>query len=727
MANFLKAILVLGAAFPACGVLAAQPEETQSGETIDQIIVVASKSERSIREVAANVTVLAQDDLGIEIATSIADALRYTPGIDYEGAGTRFGTEGINIRGIGGNRVALLIDGVPLGDQFDVGSFSNATRDFINAGFMQRAEILHGPASALYGSSAIGGVMSLKSPDPGYLAGMAGSGGNLTTAWREADSSLHGTVLHAISGEQAGLVMGISLRDGSEFDSAAVETNLDTREAERRSAMLKFAVDDPLGNSWGFGYYVQDSAVTSSLNSMLGTGRFRSTTALEGDDSYRMDLIRGEVGFGEPGGFIDSGIFRAYYGVTDVEQNTLDERGASARPVSIDRLFIFNQDFHGFELNLQKALTGTTLDHQFGFGLEYRRRDTEEYRDGLETSLVDGSQTNVLLGEVFPLRDFPISKSTEIGAYIEDAISVGDWTIIGALRADRYELDPKTDPMYEADYPFQETVTISDSELSPKLGLVWRVTDSIDLYSQYSHGFRAPPFADANIGLELPVFNVRAIPNPNLKSESSDGIDLGARWQGTRGSAHLSLFRTRYDDFIESKVRLGEDPVSGRILFQSQNIGEAVIDGIEGGWSLGIGSVPGEWTLDGAFYWARGENRDNGQPLNSVGPAQGVIGLDWAPGGGEWHTRLRATFTDGWTKLDETGGELFKPPGHAVFDLYITRLIGDRLRIRGGVTNLADKTYWTWSDVRGLSPDDPVIPYLARPGRGLVLGVDMNW
>ena len=79
-------------------------EDVQDEAPFDQIVVVANKDERSIREVAANVTVMSREDLNAELATAMGDVFRYVPGIDYEAAGTRFGTEGINIRGIGGNR-----------------------------------------------------------------------------------------------------------------------------------------------------------------------------------------------------------------------------------------------------------------------------------------------------------------------------------------------------------------------------------------------------------------------------------------------------------------------------------------------------------------------------------------------------------------------------------------------------------------------------------------------
>jgi hemoglobin/transferrin/lactoferrin receptor protein len=695
-------------------------EATQSEpvgeEPIDQIVVVAHKSERSIREIAANVTVVSRENINNNLATSVADVFRYSPGIDYEASGSRFGTEGINIRGIGGNRVAMLVDGVPLSDQFDVGSFSNATRDFVNAGLVQRIEVLHGPASALYGSAAIGGVVAISTPDPVNLVGTGTAGGDALLTWRGADQSTHGTGMFAFGDSSMGLLIGGSLRSGQELESAAVSESLDLRDYERRSALVKFVADDRFGQTWRVGLIHQDSDVFSDLNSMLGSGRYRSTSALEGNDEYTLDLINAAYEFGSPESWVDAGVVRAFYETAEISQTTLDERGLSSRPASIDRYFNFDQEIRGVELNLQKSVNGDRTAHKLGFGLEYRERETTEYRDGLSTNMLDGTSTNIILGEEFPLRDFPISVSKEWGAYVEDTITLGDWSLIGAIRADRFDLSPKNDPMYAADYPFATPVSLSESDVSPKLGVIYRLNPETDIYVQYAHGFRAPPYEDANIGLEIPFFNYRAIPNPDLKSESSDGFDAGIRWQGIDSSIRLSVFRTRYTDFIESKVRLGLDPVSGRVLFQSQNLAKTVIEGVEAGGHINFRGVLENFSLDGSLYLARGENRENGQSLNSVGPGQAVIGATWKGHSSDRRIRLQATLTDGWDDRDESGGELFKPAGHAVFDLYYTQRIAERTTFRAGVLNLTDRTYWNWSDIRGLSPTDPVMPYLAQPG-----------
>ena len=718
----------LPAALAAAGILCPLPivraAETpdRAAQPVEKITVVAHKDRRSIRDIAAHVTALSRSDLKDQIATSINDVFRYTPGIDYEAAGLRFGTEGINIRGIGGNRVATLVDGVPLSDQFDIGNFSNATRDFIDAGMIGDIEVLHGPASALYGSSAIGGVVAVRTPDPADI----GNGDALLT-WRGQDAGLHGQSMVALGGGDRGLLLGASWRSGEQPESAAVDAAVDRRDYARRTALAKFIARDGRGGTWRATLIGQEGHTRSEIRSLLGTGRYSSTTALDGDDRTRMDLANLAYVCGAPGGLFDRAIARVFYRRTAIEQATLDERATARVPVSIDRFFSFEQDTRGAEINVHKLVAGARVTHRLGFGIEYRDHVVEEYRDGLQTTLDDGAQTRNLLGEVFPLRDFPISDTAETGAFLEDSISFGNWVAIAAVRFDRFELEPRLDAMYADDYPFTSPVALDESDISPKLGLIFQVSPALDLYAQYAHGFRAPPYSDANIGLDIPLFNIRAVPNPELRSESSDGVELGVRVVADHVDARLTAFRTRYEDFIETKVRLGVDPVSGRLLFQSRNLREALIEGLEGTLTWRFGGKQRPLTVDVSAYYARGENRDGSAPINSVGPPQAIVGVAWRSANERRQLRLKATLTDDWSKRDESDGELFKPPGYAVFDLFLFQQLGNHASMRAGLHNLTDRTYWRWADVRGLSPHDPMLPYLARAGRSVSLSINFNW
>jgi hemoglobin/transferrin/lactoferrin receptor protein len=270
-------------------------------------------------------------------------------------------------------------------------------------------------------------------------------------------------------------------------------------------------------------------------------------------------------------------------------------------------------------------------------------------------------------------------------------------------------------------------VAVSVSDVSPKIGVVYRAGAGTDLFLQYARGFRAPPFEDANIGLDIPLFNIRALPNPDLRSETSDGWEAGLRWEGRRARLALAAFQTDYDDFIETKARIGVDPESGRLLFQSRNIDRARIRGVEARGSLRPGGHLHGVTLEAAAYLAEGENRITGEPLGSVGPAQAVLGARWRSHDDRTGLRAVLTLTDGWSRQDESGGERFEPAGYGVVDVYATRLVGDHLTLTLGIGNLTDRRYWRWADVSGLTPDDPVLPMLAQPGRHYSIGLQWDW
>jgi hemoglobin/transferrin/lactoferrin receptor protein len=157
------------------------------------------------------------------------------------------------------------------------------------------------------------------------------------------------------------------------------------------------------------------------------------------------------------------------------------------------------------------------------------------------------------------------------------------------------------------DFPDLKVAPVKENDFTPRLGAVFHAGTAWSLYGQYARGFRAPPFEDANIGLDLPLFGYRAIPNPDLKSETSDGVELGTRRIASGSRFSFAVFDTHYDDFIESRAPVGIDAETGYLLFQSRNIGQARIYGADvrldqdlDSWSA---SLQG-WTLNLAACWS---------------------------------------------------------------------------------------------------------------------------
>ena len=122
------------------------------------------------------------------------------------------------------------------------------------------------------------------------------------------------------------------------------------------------------------------------------------------------------------------------------------------------------------------------------------------------------------MSETFPRRDFPNSKIKSLGIFIHDEIVFNNagWTIIPAVRFDYYDLDPERDVIFDANGEDTEIVSIKEKDISPKFGALYDLTDNSKVYFQYARGFRAPPFDDVNIGLNIPLFKIRAIANPTL-------------------------------------------------------------------------------------------------------------------------------------------------------------------------------------------------------------------
>ncbi len=698
-------------------------------ETNLETVTVYARRLVPVTRVAATVSVITDADLQRILATDVKQMVRYEPGLSVRSDPFRFGLDTFTVRGMTGNRVAVEIDGIPSAGGFSIGSFSDSGRSFVDLAFVQRVEVLRGPASSLYGSDAIGGVVAMTTLTPaGVLAG--GNTGLRTEAgYGNGDDGWHAAAIGAARIGAGEYLLGYVHREGHEADTAA-DVTPDPRDYHSDSLLAKARFEAVPGGPLTFtaeGGRLRQTTDVNAFEGLAGS-RFVNTVELGGDDSGERFRVSVDQSLAATRAY-DAADWRVYWQGTNTEQDTFEQRVAvppRTPPVQIDRSFELQDRALGAEFTAARSLARGATRHEFVYGFEASGTRLEERRDGSQTNLSTGTTTDTILGETFPLRDFPTSDITEIGLFLQDEISLGDgqWTVIPALRGDYYRLSPDADALYREDNPSTPVVGLDDFSLSPKLGITRRLGDAATAYLQYSHGFRAPPPEDVNIGLDIPLLNIRAVPNPDLQPESSNGYELGVRWNNPAVVLSAAGYWNDYDDFIESKVNLGADPDSGVILFQSQNVARARIYGTELAATVRAGALARRldgWTTRLAAAWSRGEDLERNEPLNSVDPGSAVLSVAYEAPDGRWRGELAATSVAAKRRVDRSRVDLYGTRSYATLDLLAQVNLGPGLYLDAGVFNLTGRACIEWADVRGRPVGDPLIPYYTQPGRNLSL------
>jgi len=681
---------------------------------LENITVEAEKYPMEESEIAASVTVIDDGRIERELVRSIEQLVRYEPGIEVPNQGSRFGSSGIVIRGIGGNRVRVEVDGVPISDAFSIGDFSNASRDFIDVGSLKQVEIVRGPASALFGSNAVGGVVSFVTKDPqDYLAGEPFYA-DATAGYYDSDSGyVGGATVAGRSGGWAAMAQA-TWRQGNERE----DIGADPHDYDSLNILAKLTRGDPLDGGLKFTAERFEEDSDTDVLSLQGAQDFTGSFGfpyiitiqdVQADDSRKRSRL--SLGQESAAGWIGTDYlrWRLYYQKSETGQDTFETRTTqimdTVTPVERDRRFRFKQNLFGGELNLSTLFDHGSVLHELAYGLELEVANTSEIRDGFQVNLDTGEVSTVVGPDDYPVRDFPTSDTTALGVYLQDRISIGAFTLIPGLRWDRYELDPKPDEIYFADNPGIVPVDLDESNLLPKLGVLWQLNENWQAYGQYAQGFRAPPVNDVNVGFTNFRFGYTALPNPDLDSESSRGFETGLRFSGRTTRFDVGAYHTRYEDFIQSLQVVGFDPVNNLIIFQSVNLDEVEIAGIEAQLYWAPEQFPDGLSLRFAASWSEGDNLENDQPLNSVSPFNAVVGLDYAGANGRWGGSLLARGASKQDRLDESEGLLYVPDGYVVFDATAWYRPTEDTRLRAGLFNLLDEDYTRWLDVAGLPAD----------------------
>ncbi|HBK57556.1 MAG TPA: hypothetical protein DDZ76_14915 [Xanthomonadales bacterium] len=699
---------------------------------LDAIVVVASRAPEPLSQVVASVAVIDREAIDRELSQDIADLVRYTPGVAVLADGDRFGRQGFSIRGLEGNRVRIEIDGVPVPDAFAVGQFAAAGRDLADLEVVEQVEILRGPASTLYGSDALAGVVAMRTRDPDdYLALTRGDhhvGARLGYNSRDdswlASARWAGTVT---DGWQAMLLA--ARRDGHQDDNRPLRPADAANPVDyRRDTVLAKLVHDAgsAGRHSLVAEHGEEDRATDVRSLVFGPGRFSTTTRLAADDGYQRSRIGIRSEWQRPLAGLDALTVQVWGQRAETRQDSAQWRlpdRASRNPTLRLRSFEFEQSVFGLDALAQSRFEWGGARHWMVYGFDFERARYRGLRDGSQTDLVTGQTTSVVLGEALPVRDFPTSTENSFGAFWQDEISLGsELALIPGLRWEHYRLDPDPDRLFREDFPDLPVVSVTEREFTPRASLRWRPNADHSLFVQFARGFRAPPFSDANIALSLTGLDIELRPNPDLKPETSRGLEAGWRYTGERLRATVSGFVNRYRNLIDTRANLGPDPVTGALVFQSINRDRARIRGIEGEFEW---LLDAHWTARGALSWTRGDDTRRDLPLNSIQPARAVLGLGYAAE--RWGGEALVTGVVGKDRVDATVVPLFQTPGHALIDLLLWAEPWDGVRINAGLFNLADRRVWDWASSRGVDPNAANLGFYTRPGRSASVTVSVGW
>ena len=525
---------------------------------LSTVQVTASATATSTFNSPQPTTVVDADALRTAQAPSLGETLSGMPGVHSLSTGVGIGKP--VIRGLTSNRVLVLDDGQRLETQ----QWGDEHSPNIEVAGVERIEVIRGPASVLYGSDALGGVINvIPLPVPDAIGRPAFLHGSLTTAYQSNNRQPDGTI--AFAGASGGLGARASFTGRSSEDLHTPDYALwnSANRAGSGSGVLGYR------GSWG---------------AVSGTYAYRGERIELTDEDptatpyQRIEEQRGRVNLTLPAG---AGRLEVTSGVEQNRRREFEDAAASDVALGLlSRTYLTEVHYHHPPLGRLQGLVGVS---------GYRSRFTKF-----------GEETLV-----------PNTTADNVGAYAFEQADAGRWTFSIGGRFDYRHLDVEDDAAIDV-----TAQTRTYNSITGNVGALYHISEPVALVLNVGRGFRAPSSFDlfANGVHEGTVAFERG--NPALGTESSLNTDLAVRVQSRTVSFEVGAFANLVNDFIFT-VPSGEiDPESGFEIYDATQ-GDARLVGIESA----VEFHPTTFLhLHATADYVQGQNTSTDQPLPSIPP-----------------------------------------------------------------------------------------------------------
>ncbi len=713
---------------------------------LNSMVVTANRYKKEAYKVSQPIAAANAEDIERGGHSIVADVVRDFPGLDINNAGP-FRSRPV-VRGLYGTRVLVLVDGERLNDQRDVVEFAGASLSLVDISEIERVEVINGPASVLYGSDAMAGVINIISRSNGFSSSLtpyARYSGRYSTADRQHSNRLD----VGVSSKRFTASLGVQHREATRDYRLPEEVWL----ADGRYEVFRPGFYDSLNASSGKSF-----SSTELANSQVRINNYDARLGYKFDQNRRVDLDFGafrasDIGFpgvpnaNTPFWFFypnhDRDNFSITYRATNLSDKLIKMEGKLYyEKISKDFLTdflgqlesVFGPPFDLSSVNPLRNLNHTEVT-KLGLNFQelYRISQTTTLTFGFDSwrETIDGQAESATMfsGSAFGLG----AGETRTTLSTTSSVPKNNWHALGVYAAAEHDMQGvlvntglRLDNFWFSTMETENYVDAADvalpttdgkySAFNGSLGLVYPVGKGVNAIANIGTAFRVPNvverfyFGSAS--------NNETRPNPDINPERSVSIDLGFKAVHKHVNYSLIGFWSDYRDFTQLQNFDSLPPAhpggESTPLWRYENISDVNISGfesiIEGQFDNGL---YGSFSLSYQY----GQNKTEDVPI-FVSPLKTVTTLGYQHDRHGLFGEVSVKRVQGQSRIPGTAYlNDVATDGFTLTSVSVGVNLYGKAQLSASVNNLFDKIYS--EPFNGRSPDNPI----PEPGRNLVIGL----
>ncbi len=715
------------------GMSYAQTQQDSTKITHLDEVVVALKTKQNKEDVPYKIASISNEQIELQNPQTAADLLGISGKVfiqkSQQGGGSPM------IRGFATNRLLYTVDGVRMNTAiFRGGNIQNVIS--LDAFAMESVEVLFGPNSVIYGSDAIGGVMSFQTVKPKFSTNENTTvSGNIFSRFSSANEEKTGHFDMQLGWKKWASYTSISYNDFGDlrmgthgpkeylktyyvvpnFDGTDQVLTNENSLVQKPSAYsqynvtqkVRFAPNEKWDFQYGFHYSETSDYSRYDRHLRMRNGLPRYSEWNYGPQKWMMNAF--EISNFSKSGIYDEMVIRLAY--QNFEESRISRNLNNAnREIRIEKV-----DAYSFNIDFNKKIG---VKNKLFYGVEYVYDKVNS--EGIDEDIITGIQIEG------PAR-YPQADWQSMGIYLNDQFTVSDKVLLSAgLRYNQYILNADFDTTF---YPFPFTeAKLNDGSLTGSVGIVYKPSNSWVLSSNVSTAFRSPNVDDIGKVFDSEPGSV-VVPNPNLKAEYAYNVDFNiAKVFSSNFKLDLSTYYTWLDDALVRRDYTLNG--SSEIIYDGelsqvqaiQNAAKATVYGIQFGVEAKLSK---DFVFSTDLNFQKGEEElDNGEKSSSrhAAPFFGVSRLTFIHEKLELQLYTQFSAKKDYEDLPEE--ERGKPEIYAIdgngnpyspswytLNLKTDYKLNKTFNVTAGLENITDQRYRPYSSG------------LVAPGRNFIVGV----